>query len=282
MSPLVNLQGWVSWEQLRFKKLPNLRSEVFVGANVNEDMTASIQRVGIHLIRWNDCSWINLWSPPPCLSPQFHFWLTIVEEFGSCPYNMIIKVAIIVPIAILQWLSWLVILSQYFLTPHYKMFQTCSFYSGAAPKPSPPQLILRRPALPESMQRCNCNFQHDMMWLEICPSLNQRQYENEKKSVETCKEQLLRRIPRMIMRRGRMRRGEVATFCFQTRRRNTAAVALTITWRKMWAGKVLVNTFIHKEHISWMISQKLAKSNQAKCTNNEARAVGCWRKLGSE
>ena len=56
MSPLVNLQGWVSWEQLGLKKLPNLHSEVFVGADLNEDMTASIQRVGMHLIGWGDCS----------------------------------------------------------------------------------------------------------------------------------------------------------------------------------------------------------------------------------
>ena len=50
-SPLVNRQGWVSLEQLGFKELPNLHSDVFVGANLNEDMGTPIQRVRRHLIR---------------------------------------------------------------------------------------------------------------------------------------------------------------------------------------------------------------------------------------
>ena len=65
----------------------------------------------------------------------------------------------------------------------------------------------------------------------------------------------------MIMRRGRMRRGEVATFCFQTRRRNTAAVPLTTTWRKCELAKSLLTHLFIKSIYRRMISQKLAKSD---------------------
>ena len=57
-----------------------------------------------------------------------------------------------------------------------------------------------------------------------------------------------------------MREGEVATFCFE-RRRNSAAVPQTITWKK--EGDTHWNS-------NW---------TECKRTNNKPRAAGCWRKL---